>query len=83
MLPSLKEIIKKIFVKHLIEVKILALSKFKALVDNNFIVAQMVQFLFEKGGKHCGERRKCWLPAFSPFTHIVFKRLFPQGHQKR
>ena len=33
------------------------------------------------GRKHCGKRRKCWLPAFSPFPHNVFKNLFPQGRQ--
>ena len=27
------------------------------------------------GRKHCGKRRKCWLPAFSPFSHNVFKSL--------
>ena len=26
-------------------------------------------------GKHCGERRKCWQPAFSPFFHSVFPLL--------
>ena len=26
-----------------------------------------------RGRKHCGKRRKCWLPAFSPFFHSVFK----------
>ena len=27
----------------------------------------------EKEGfcKHCGKRRKCWLPAFSPFPAII------------
>ena len=28
------------------------------------------------------ERRKCWLPAFSPFPTRVFRRLLPQGHPK-
>ena len=28
--------------------------------------------------KHCGKRRKCWLPAFSPFSHNVLKRLLFQ-----
>ena len=23
--------------------------------------------------KHFGKKRKCWLPAFSPFSHNVFK----------
>ena len=31
--------------------------------------------------KHCGKRRKCWLPAFSPFLSVVFKVIIPQGCQ--
>ena len=27
------------------------------------------------GGKHSGKRRKCWLPAFSPFPRMVSKAL--------
>ena len=34
------------------------------------------------GRKHCGKRRNCSLPAISPFTHSVFKRLVSQGRQK-
>ena len=29
--------------------------------------------LFEIGRKLCGKRRKCWLPAFSPFPTNVSK----------
>ena len=25
------------------------------------------EICFGKGRKHCGKKRKCWLPAFSPF----------------
>ena len=25
------------------------------------------EFCHRQGGKHCGKRRKCWLPTFSPF----------------
>ena len=28
---------------------------------------------FGKGRKHCGKKRKCWLPAFSPFP-IMFSK---------
>ena len=28
---------------------------------------------YGKGGKHCWERRKCWLPAFSPFPTMFSK----------
>ena len=30
---------------------------------------------FGKGRKHCGKRRKCWLPAFSPFPTMFSKAL--------
>ena len=29
-----------------------------------------------KGRKHCGKRRKCWLPAFSPFPTMYSKGYF-------
>ena len=32
--------------------------------------------LFGKGRKHCGKRRKCWLPAFSPFLTVFSKGFF-------
>ena len=28
------------------------------------------------GRKHCGKRRKCWLPAFSPFLTMFSKGFF-------
>ena len=37
-----------------------------------------------KSGKHCGERRKCWLPAFSPFpkmfSKVVYLRVVKSWH---
>ena len=32
--------------------------------------------LFGMGRKHCGKRRKCWLPAFSPFLIMFLKPYF-------
>ena len=32
--------------------------------------------LFEKVRKHCEKRRKCWLPAFSPFPTMFSKGFF-------
>ena len=29
-----------------------------------------------KGKKHYGKRRKCWLPAFSPFPTMFSKAFF-------
>ena len=31
---------------------------------------------FVKGRKHCGKRRKCWLPAFYPFPTMYSKGFF-------
>ena len=31
-------------------------------------------------GKHCGKRRKCWEPAFSPFSHSVFYPIKERNH---
>ena len=39
---------------------------------NNWIL----KFIMGNGGKHCGKRRKCWLPAFSPFLSMFWKGLF-------
>ena len=32
-----------------------------------------------KSRKHCGKRRKCWLPAFSPFPTLFSKTFFSRG----
>ena len=32
---------------------------------------------FVKSGKHCGKRRKCWLPAFFHFPSMFSKGFFP------
>ena len=37
-------------------------------------VSKKFKFLLGKVRKHCGKRRKCWLPAFSPFP-----TMFPKG----
>ena len=29
--------------------------------------------------KHCGGRRKCWLPAFSPFCTMISKPFLSRG----
>ena len=33
-------------------------------------------------GKHCGKRRKCWLPSFSPFFSTVFSKSLSPGSLK-
>ena len=45
--------------------KSLALPKVKACVEDKVNVTQKI-FV-----EHCGKRRKCWLPTFSPFPTIL------------
>ena len=52
--------------------KILEVIKLKELADNKSNVARMMR----RSRKHCGIRRKCWLPAFSPFLTIFSKAFF-------
>ena len=42
-------------------------SKFKASADDK-INDLKTEICFVNERKHCGKRRKCWLPAFSPFA---------------
>ena len=35
-----------------------------------------IEIWYGKGRKHCGKRRKCWLPAFSPYLTMFSKGLF-------
>ena len=50
------------------------LSKLKAFGDNEINVTENLKF--GKGRKHCGKRRNCWLPAFSPFPTMFSKGFF-------
>ena len=56
--------------------KILDWSEFKAFADDKIDANEKISILFGKGGKHCEKRRKCWLPAFSPFPTMFSKNLF-------
>ena len=42
----------------------------------------MTQFVLDRVKKHCGKRRKCWLPAFSPVPTMFSKAVSFQGHFK-
>ena len=42
-------------------------SKLKAFSDDKVDVTEKVKFVLGREEKHCGKRRKCWLPAFSSF----------------
>ena len=62
--------------------KISSLSKLKALADDDFSVAQMVRCFCYRVENIVGKRRKCWLPAFSPFPTMFSKGFFPRGREK-
>ena len=55
-------------------------TKLKAFADEKFNVAKMIISLCDREeesfGKHCGKRRKCCLPAFSPFPKMFSKAFF-------
>ena len=50
--------------------KILALSKF---AHDHFNVTQNIKLVFCKVEKIPGNRKNCWLPAFSPFPTMFSK----------
>ena len=56
--------------------KILGLPKLKAFADDKINVTQKLKFALGRGRKHCGKRRKCWLPAFSPFPTMFSQASF-------
>ena len=60
--------------------KILDMTKFKVLADDKINATEKLKFVLgQVGRKHYGKRRKCWLPAFSPFSNNVFKSLLFKG----
>ena len=56
----------------------------KEFADDKINLPQNLKIVFELVEKHCGKRRKCWLPASSPFPRMIlkasFKSLFLHGH---
>ena len=51
--------------------------KSKAFADDKIKVTEKLKFVTsEKGRKHCGKRRKLWLPEFSPFPTVLSKGFF-------
>ena len=53
--------------------KILNYSKLKACADNKIHVTQKIEVCYGMSRKYCGKRRKCWLPAISPFPTMFSK----------
>ena len=56
--------------------KILDFTKLKAFADDKLNIARMMISPYDKSRKLCGKRRKCWLPAFSPFPTVFSKAFF-------
>ena len=56
--------------------KILGLPKLKAFADDKLNVTQNIKVVFHRIEKHCGKRRKCWLPAFSSFPTMFSEGFF-------
>ena len=54
---------------------ILALTKLKGFADDKKKCDSKIEICLGKDRKHCGKRRKCWYPAFSPFP-IMFSKGF-------
>ena len=53
-------------------------SKLKIFADSKINVTEKLKFVLGRIKKHCGKRRKCWLPAFSPFLTLFSKGYFLQ-----
>ena len=58
--------------------KILDWSKLKRFQDDKINVTQKHKNSFGKSRKHCGKKRKRWLPAFMLVTSIFFFSLYFQ-----
>ena len=57
--------------------KVLDWSIFTAFAEDKSNMNQKLNFILGRVEKHCGKRRKCWLPAFSSFPTMFSKGFFP------
>ena len=55
----------------------LAQSKLKAFANDIINVSEKMKFVFGRVENILGKRRKCWLPAFSPFPKMFSETVFP------
>ena len=46
-------------------------TKLKAFAGNKINATEKFTLVLGRIRKHCGKRRKCWLPAFSPFSTMI------------
>ena len=56
-------------------------SKLNAFADYKLKLNEKLKLVLGKVENIGGKGEKCWLPAFSPFSHNVFKSLLFLGHQ--
>ena len=56
---------------------------FKRLVSQRRQKVSLCENGLRKGRKHCGKRRKCWFPAFSPFPTKFSEGFFQRGAKSR
>ena len=66
----------KVMIFNSLPNKIFDWFKLKAFADEKMNMTRKIENGFGKCRKHCGKRRKCWLPAFSPFSTMFQKSLF-------
>ena len=59
------------------------LDQSKAFTDDKIIPTQKIEICVVMRRKHCGKRRKYWLPAFSPFATIFSKAFFSRGFKSQ
>ena len=55
------------------------MTKLKAFAENKIKGTGKIEICIGKDRKHCGKRRKCQLPAFSPFPAMISKGFFLQS----
>ena len=65
-----------IWINSLPNDNILEMPKLKAFADDKMNKTPKTKICFGKDRKHSRKRRKCWLPAFSPFPTMFSKRYF-------
>ena len=59
--------------------KILDWSELRAFPDDKTYDVK-IKISSRESRKQCGKRRKCWLPAFSPFPTMFSKVFLIRGH---
>ena len=62
---------------------ILHRSKLKTLAGDRINVDSKFEICFGNDRKHCEKRRKCWLPAFSPFPTMFSKAVLSRVVKSR